>query len=99
MNKSKFSYNPGLYNYLHVFDRIKKPIIDILGVDEEEIKLESNLINDFGADSLDIVELAMAFEKEFGIYIPDEVIENVPISEFTVRKCVEIIKVREMVKK
>jgi len=95
MSKNKFSYNPGLYDYLHVFDRIKGIIIDVLEVDEEDVKLDSNLINNFGADSLDIVELTMYLEREFGIYIPDEVIENIPISELTVSKFVEIIKMKK----
>lgn len=53
-------------------DRIKKIIVDQLGVDEEKIKEDSSFIDDLGADSLDIVELIMAFEEEFDIEIPDE---------------------------
>lgn len=53
-------------------DRIKKIIVDQLGVDEEKITENSSFIDDLGADSLDIVELIMAFEEEFDIEIPDE---------------------------
>lgn len=53
-------------------DRIKKIIVDQLGVDENKIKEDSSFIDDLGADSLDIVELIMAFEEEFDIEIPDE---------------------------
>ncbi|TET08777.1 MAG: acyl carrier protein [Candidatus Atribacteria bacterium] len=53
-------------------DRIKKIIVDQLGVDEGKITEDSSFIDDLGADSLDIVELIMAFEEEFDIEIPDE---------------------------
>ena len=53
-------------------DRIKKIIVDQLGVDESKIKENSSFVDDLGADSLDIVELIMAFEEEFDIEIPDE---------------------------
>jgi len=53
-------------------DRIKKIIVDQLGVDESKITESSSFIDDLGADSLDIVELIMAFEEEFDIEIPDE---------------------------
>jgi len=53
-------------------DRIKKIIVDQLGVDESKITESSSFVDDLGADSLDIVELIMAFEEEFDIEIPDE---------------------------
>jgi acyl carrier protein len=53
-------------------DRIKKIIVDQLGIDESKITENSSFIDDLGADSLDIVELIMAFEEEFDIEIPDE---------------------------
>lgn len=53
-------------------DRIKKIIVDQLGVDISKITENSSFIDDLGADSLDIVELIMAFEEEFDIEIPDE---------------------------
>ncbi len=55
-----------------VFETVKKIISEELGVKEEEIKLESNLSDDLGADSLDAVELIMALEEEFDISVSDE---------------------------
>ena len=55
-----------------MLDRLKKVIVDQLGVEESEITLESSFIDDLGADSLDIVELIMALEEEFSVEIPDE---------------------------
>jgi acyl carrier protein len=57
--------------------RVKKIIIDKLGVDEGEVTNEATITNDLGADSLDTVELIMEFEKEFNISIPDEQAENI----------------------
>ena len=53
-------------------DRIKKIIVDQLGVNEGKVTENSSFVDDLGADSLDIVELIMAFEEEFDIEIPDE---------------------------
>ena len=58
-------------------DRIKKIIVDQLGVDESKITENSSFVDDLGADSLDIVELIMAFEEEFDIEIPDEDAEKI----------------------
>jgi acyl carrier protein len=57
--------------------RVKKIIVDKLGVDEAEVTLEASFTNDLGADSLDTVELIMEFEKEFNISIPDEQAETI----------------------
>ena len=57
--------------------RVKKIIIDKLGVDESEVTNEATFTNDLGADSLDTVELIMEFEKEFNISIPDEQAETI----------------------
>ena len=57
--------------------KIKKIIVDKLGVDESEVTEESSFTNDLGADSLDTVELIMEFEKEFDIAIPDEDAEKI----------------------
>lgn len=57
--------------------RVKKIIIDKLGVDESEVTPEATFTNDLGADSLDTVELIMEFEKEFNISIPDEQAETI----------------------
>jgi acyl carrier protein len=53
-------------------ERVKSIIIEQLGVAEEEVVPEASFVDDLGADSLDLVELTMAFEEEFGIEIPDE---------------------------
>lgn len=57
--------------------KVKKIIVDKLGVDESEVTNEANFTNDLGADSLDTVELIMEFEKEFDIAIPDEEAEKI----------------------
>ena len=60
-----------------VADKVKSIIIEQLGVDEEEVVSNARFTDDLGADSLDIVELVMAFEEEFGIEIPDEDAEKI----------------------
>lgn len=60
-----------------VFEKVKSIIIEQLGVEEEEVKLEAAFIDDLGADSLDIVELVMALEEEFELEIPDEDAEKI----------------------
>ena len=59
------------------FDRVKKIIVEQLGVEESEVTMEASITDDLGADSLDQVELVMAFETEFGIDIPDEEAEKI----------------------
>lgn len=58
-------------------DKVKSIIADQLGVDNDEVTPEASFTDDLGADSLDIVELVMAFEEEFGIEIPDEDAEKI----------------------
>ena len=58
-------------------ERVKKIIIEQLGVKEEEVKNESSFVDDLGADSLDTVELVMALEEEFDTEIPDEEAEKI----------------------
>ena len=62
---------------MEAMDKIKKIIVDQLGVDESKITEDSSFVDDLGADSLDIVELIMAFEEEFDIEIPDEDAEKI----------------------
>ncbi|WP_395675360.1 acyl carrier protein [Inquilinus sp.] len=56
----------------NVAAKVRQIIVDQLGVDEEEVRPKASFTDDLGADSLDIVELVMALEEEFGIEIPDE---------------------------
>lgn len=71
-----------------LFEAIKKIIVDQLGVEESLVNMESSFIEDLGADSLEIVDLIMAFESDFGITIPDEDAENLT----TVQNAVEYLK-------
>lgn len=57
-------------------DRVKDIIVDQLGVNADQVTLEAKFIEDLGADSLDTVELVMAFEEEFDIEVPDEEAEK-----------------------
>jgi acyl carrier protein len=59
------------------FERVKKIIVEQLGVEDNEVTSEASITEDLGADSLDQVELVMAFETEFGIDIPDEEAEKI----------------------
>ena len=59
------------------FDKVGDIVVDQLGVEADEVNIDSTFIDDLGADSLDIVELIMAFEEEFGIEIPDEAAEKI----------------------
>jgi acyl carrier protein len=58
-------------------DRVKKIVVEHLGVDADKVTVDSSFIDDLGADSLDIVELVMAFEEEFGVEIPDDAAEKI----------------------
>ena len=60
-----------------ISERVKKIVIEHLGVDEEKVTETASFIDDLGADSLDTVELVMAFEEEFGVEIPDDAAERI----------------------
>ena len=62
---------------MSTFEKVIDFVVDQLGVEPDEVAIESTFIDDLGADSLDIVELIMAFEEEFGIEIPDEAAEKI----------------------
>ena len=62
---------------MSVLDRVKKIVIERLGVEEEQVTQEASFTDDLGADSLDQVELVMALEQEFGLEIPDEESEKI----------------------
>ena len=57
--------------------QVKQIVVDHLGIEESKVTPESKFIDDLGADSLDTVELVMAFEEEFGIEIPDDAAESI----------------------
>jgi len=62
---------------LSTFEKVRDIVVEQLGVEADDVAIESTFIDDLGADSLDIVELIMAFEEEFGIEIPDEAAEKI----------------------
>lgn len=62
---------------METFEKVRDIVVEQLGVEADEVTIESTFIDDLGADSLDIVELIMAFEEEFGIEIPDEAAEKI----------------------
>ncbi|MDQ3471101.1 MAG: acyl carrier protein [Pseudomonadota bacterium] len=69
-------------------DRVKKIVVEHLGVDADKVTEEASFIDDLGADSLDIVELVMAFEEEFGVEIPDDAAEKIA----TVKDAIDYIE-------
>ena len=78
-----------------VADKVKSIIVEQLGVDEEEVTADASFVEDLGADSLDVVELVMAFEEEFGLEIPDEDAEKIT----RVKEAVEYIEGKAKAKK
>lgn len=71
-----------------VADRVKKIVLEHLGVEESKVVDSASFIDDLGADSLDTVELVMAFEEEFGCEIPDEDAEKI----LTIKDAIDFIK-------
>ena len=69
-------------------DRVKKIVVEHLGVEGDKVTEEASFIDDLGADSLDIVELVMAFEEEFGVEIPDDAAEKIS----TVKDAIDYIE-------
>ena len=69
-------------------DRVKKIVVEHLGVDESKVNDAASFIDDLGADSLDTVELVMAFEEKFGIEIPDDAAETIQ----TVQNAIDYIE-------
>ena len=68
--------------------QVKQIVVDHLGIDDSKVTPESKFIDDLGADSLDTVELVMAFEEKFGIEIPDDAAETIQ----TVQNAIDYIK-------
>ena len=71
-----------------VADQVRKIIVEQLGVDEEEVTPDASFVDDLGADSLDTVELVMAFEEEFGCEIPDDAAEKI----LTVKDAIDYVQ-------
>ncbi len=78
-----------------VADRVKSIIVEQLGVNEEEVTPDASFVGDLGADSLETVELVMAFEEEFGIEIPDEDAEKI----IHVKEAIDYVESHEKGKK
>jgi acyl carrier protein len=72
-------------------ERVKKIVVEHLGVEAEKVSEEASFIDDLGADSLDIVELVMAFEEEFGVEIPDDAAEKIA----TVKDAIDYIEANQ----
>ena len=68
-----------------VFERLQKIIAEQLAIDEDDIRPDSDIIDDLGADSLDIVDLVMSIEDEFHVEIPDEAVEEMRTVDDAVR--------------
>jgi acyl carrier protein len=71
-----------------IADKVKKIVVEHLGVDEAKVTLEASFIDDLGADSLDTVELVMAFEEAFGVEIPEDAAEKIS----TVKDAIDYIE-------
>ena len=80
----------GIYEMSDIAERVKKIVVEHLGVEEEKVVEAASFIDDLGADSLDTVELVMAFEEEFGVEIPDDAAEKI----LTVKDAIDFIKER-----
>jgi acyl carrier protein len=82
------SINQGNHCMSDVAERVKKIVVEHLGVDDAKVTENASFIDDLGADSLDTVELVMAFEEEFGCEIPDDAAEKI----VTVKDAVSFIE-------
>lgn len=71
--------------------KVKKIVVEHLGVDEGKVTLDASFVDDLGADSLDTVELVMAFEEEFGVEIPEDAAEKIA----TVKDAIEYITAKK----
>ena len=74
-----------------IFEKVKTVIVEQLGIDEASVRMDSSFLDDLGADSLDTVELIMAFEEEFDVEIPDEDAQKIK----TVKDVIEYIESKQ----
>ena len=70
---------------MSIFEKLQEMIADQLEIDAEDITYDSNILDDLGADSLDVVDLVMSIEDEFGMEVPDEALENIRTIEDMVK--------------
>lgn len=70
---------------MSIFEQLQEIIADQLELDVEEVTYDSHILDDLGADSLDVVDLVMSIEDEFGIEVPDEALENIRTVEDMVK--------------
>ena len=75
----------------NVEEQVKQIVVEHLGIDEAKVKPDAKFIDDLGADSLDTVELVMAFEEKFGIEIPDDAAETI----LTVKNAIDFIESKQ----
>ncbi len=71
-----------------VFEKVKEILIDEIGCEEEDVKLEANVIDDLGADSLAVMQITMALEDEYGVDVPEDVIPTLK----TVKDIVDFVE-------
>ncbi|MBO8165983.1 MAG: acyl carrier protein [Thermotogae bacterium] len=74
-----------------IFEKVREIIAEKLGIETDDIELSSDLTEDLGADSLDLVDLVMAFEDEFGIKVEDEQVENIKTVENVVSYVAKVL--------
>lgn len=60
-----------------IFDKVKEILVDQLDVDEDKVTMDASIVDDLGADSLDLVDMVMSLEEEFDVEIPDDQVENI----------------------
>ena len=75
----------------NVEEQVKKIVVEHLGIEESKVSADAKFIDDLGADSLDTVELVMAFEEKFGIEIPDDAAETI----LTVQNAIDFIQKKQ----
>ncbi|MDK2906621.1 acyl carrier protein [Petrotoga mexicana DSM 14811] len=76
-----------------LFEKVKEIIVDTLSVDEDEVTLDASFTDDLDADSLELVDLTMAFESEFGVTIEDEELEKIKTVENAVNLLTEKLNI------